>query len=192
MKIVQWNMSKKTQPMTGVKKYEDELYSNVETQKEIDLKRIRRANNVILGNTVASWFLTYKSGDADIVHATCQTIAPVALINKPKRFIVTVLDLIPLVYPSILGKDLSLMIQWLLTPKALERVDKIIVVSEFTKKEIVSLLGINEARICVIPLAVDHSKYYPKNKAECRRKFGLQENGKYILAVASNNENKGK
>jgi len=95
------------------------------------------------------------------------------------------------VYPSILGKDLSYRIQWLLTPKALERVDKIIVVSEFTKKEIVSLLGINEARICVIPLAVDHSKYYPKNKAECRRKFGLQENGKYILAVASNNENKG-
>jgi len=70
MKIVQWNMCKKTQPMTGVKKYEDELYSNVETQKEIDLKRIRRANNVILGNTVESWFLTYKSGDADIVHAT--------------------------------------------------------------------------------------------------------------------------
>jgi glycosyltransferase involved in cell wall biosynthesis len=179
--------------MYGAKRYEDEIYKHTKEigrDKDIEVERIQRAGNGISGNTVASWLLSYKPRDADIVHATCQTIAPAAYIRRPQRFIVTVLDLIPLLYPSVLKRDLSMRLQWLLTPGALKKADAIIAISEFTKREIVSLLGMDKAKIYVTPLAVDRAKYYPKDKSECRKKFNLREDRKYILVVASNLEHK--
>jgi glycosyltransferase involved in cell wall biosynthesis len=177
--------------MYGAKRYEDELYNNIKAWKEgIDVERIQRSGNGISGNTVASWLLSYKPGDADIVHATCQTIAPAAYIRRPQRFIVTVLDLIPLLYPSVLNRDLSMRLQWLLTPGALKKADVIITISEFTKKEVVRLLGVNEARIFVVHLAADRANYRPMNKIECKQKFGLNVSEKHVLVLASNNENK--
>jgi glycosyltransferase involved in cell wall biosynthesis len=187
VKIVQWNISKKTQPIYGAKRYEDELYRHIKEigkDRDIEIERIQRTRN-----TVVAWFLDYKSNKVDIVHATCQSIAPVVLINKPKRFMVTVLDLIPLVYPS-RNKDISVRLQWLLTPGALKKADKIITISEFTKKEIVRLLGINESKISVVYLATDRSMYRPMNKIECKQKLGLSLSEKHILVIASNNENK--
>jgi len=55
-------------------------------------------------------------------------------IRKPKRFIVTVHDLSPLVYPQ-LQNDISVKIQWKFTPGALQKADQIIAISEFTKKK---------------------------------------------------------
>lgn len=188
MKIVQWNISKKTQPIYGAKRYEDELYRYIKEigkDSDIEIERIQRT-----GNTVAAWFSDYKSNKADIVHATCQTIAPAAYIRKPQRFIVTVLDLIPLLYPSVLKKDLSMRLQWLLTPGALEKADAIITISEFTKKEVVRLLGIKESKIFAVHLAADLANYRPMDKRECKQKFGLAESEKHILVLASNNANK--
>jgi glycosyltransferase involved in cell wall biosynthesis len=188
VKIVQWNISKKTQPIYGAKRYEDEIYRNIKEigrDKDIELERIQRTSN-----TVVAWFSDYKSNKTDIVHATCQTIAPAVYVRRPERFIVTVLDLIPLLYPSVLKKDLSMRLQWLLTPGALKKADKIIAISEFTKKEIVRLLGINESKIYVVYLAADRSRYRPLNKRECKQRFGLTESEKHILVLASNNENK--
>jgi glycosyltransferase involved in cell wall biosynthesis len=191
VKIVQWNISKKDQPMYGAKRYEDELYNNIKARQEgIEIERIQRSGNGISGNTVASWLLSYKPKDADIVHATCQTVAPAAYIRRPQRFIVTVLDLIPLLYPSVLKSDLSMRLQWLLTPGALKKADAIITISEFTKKEVIRLLGINESRIFVVHLAADRTKYRPMNKIECKQKFGLNASEKHILVLASNNQNK--
>lgn len=191
MKVVHWNVSRNNEPMTGIKRYEDELYRHIkEIGEDIEMERIQRNKNVIAGNVISSWFWAYKSVGADIVHATSPQIAPVAFINKPKRFIVTVHDLIPLVFPSELGKDPSKRIQWFLTPKALKKADRIITISEFSKGEVSSLLGIDKSKIYVTLLAVDRTKYLPKDKLECREKFNLKEEGKYILVVASNLEHK--
>jgi glycosyltransferase involved in cell wall biosynthesis len=154
VKVIQWNASRKNQPMSGFKRYEDELYKNIKMQKKgIEIERVYRPDNPITGNTIASWFLTYKSVDADIVHATIQTLAPVVYIRRPKRFIVTVLDLIPLLYPSILEK-----LQWIPTPRALKKVDGLIAISDFTKKELIRVLGISESKIYVVHLAADANK----------------------------------
>lgn len=188
MKVIQWNISKKNQPMYGAKRYEDELYRYIDEigkDKDIEIARIQRTSN-----TVVSWFLDYKSSTSDIVHATYQTIAPVVYIRKPKIFIVTVLDLIPLLYPSMLKRDLSMRLQWMLTPGALKKADGIIAISEFTKKEIVRLLEIEESKIVTVHLAVDRTQYYSMSKRECKQKFGLAESEKHILVLASNNENK--
>ena len=186
MKVIQWNASRKNQPMSGFKRYEDELYKNIKMQKKgIEIERVYRPDNPITGNTIASWFLTYKSVDADIVHATIQTLAPVVYIRRPKRFIVTVLDLIPLLYPSILEK-----LQWIPTPRALKKVDGLIAISDFTKKELIRVLGISESKIYVVHLAADRSRYRPMNKMECKQRLGLNTSEKHMLVLSSNNQNK--
>ena len=189
MKIVHWNISKESHPMYAMKKYEDELYENIiSLRDDLLIERIQRSENRIFGSTVFSW-LFYKCKDADIVHATFQTVAPAVYFSKPKKFIVTVHDLAPLVYPSEIS-DVSIRIQWLLTPKALEKADRIIAISEFTKKELIRLLGINKDKISVIHQGVDHEKYKPMDKKECKEKFGLNPDEKHILVVSSNVEHK--
>jgi len=191
MKIVHWNISKKSHPMYALRKYEDALFSHIkELRQEWDIGRIWRSDGKILGSTVFSWFF-YKSNNADIVHATSQTVAPAIYfrLKKPKKFIVTVHDLAPLVYPSEIT-DVSMKIQFMLTPRALKKADRIIAISEFTKGEIMRLLGIEEERISVVYQGVDHKRYKPMDKIECKRKFGLNPEEKHILVVSSNIEHK--
>ena len=194
MKIVHWNTSKEDQPMTGIKRYEDELFTNVKRllekeKSEWHLERIQRSSSKILGSTPVSWLFRYKCNDADIVHATNEVIAPTLYFRKPKAFIMTVHDLVPVLYPSTI-KNMSDKIQWKLTPKALSKADKIIAISEFTKKEIVRITEADEDKIDVIYEGINHSKYYPMNKEECKKRFGLNSEGKHILVVASNEEHK--
>jgi glycosyltransferase involved in cell wall biosynthesis len=185
VKIIHWNASEKSRLVGGVKRYEDELFANIEALgKDIEIERIQRVDNRILGSVVPSWFLRYRCKDADIVHATFQTIAPAVYLRKPKKFIVTVHDLIPLSYPSMARKDISARIQWMLTPRALKKVDRIIAVSEFTKKEVVRLTGIEGSKIDVVHQGVDHSRYRPMDRNECKKRLGFSNNEKHILVVA--------
>jgi glycosyltransferase involved in cell wall biosynthesis len=189
MNVLHWNISKPGS-ISGIGKYENELYRNlVEIAKsegyELEITRVQRSENKILGSTVLAWLLTYRCANADIVHATAQVIAPVVFIRRPKRLIVTVLDLVPMRYPFEIA-DLSEKIQWIFTPKALKRIDEMIAISEFTKRELVNMLNIDQEKIRVIHLGVDHSLYHPMNKEDCRKYFNLDLNKKYILYVASN------
>jgi len=198
-KIIHWNTSKEVQPMTGIKRYEDELFTNVkklleEDKSEWHLERIQRSLNKFLGSTPVSWLLRYKCNDADIVHATNEVIAPALYFRKSKKSIVTVHGLVPLIYPSTI-KNVSDKIQWLFTPKALKKADRIIAISEFTKGEILRItnkLGvpIEEDRIKVVYHGVDHSKFKPMDKEKCKKKFGLDADEKHILVVSLNMEMK--
>ncbi|OFV67077.1 MAG: group 1 glycosyl transferase [Candidatus Syntrophoarchaeum butanivorans] len=189
MKIIHWNISKKSHPMYALRKYEDELFHHMkELKHEWDIERIRRKEGKILGSTVFFW-LFYKGKRADIVHATSQTVAPAIFFRRPKRFIVTVHDMAPLVYPSEI-RDLSMKIQFQLTPKALKKADRIIAISEFTKRELIRLVGIEEEKISVVYQGVDHDKYKPMDKTICKKRFGLNPEKKHILVVSSNLEHK--
>lgn len=71
-------------------------------------------------------------------------------------------------------------------PRALKRADRLIVVSEFTKREIVELLGYPEERISVVPNGVS-AAFHPREKsllAGTLGKFGLIP-GQYFLSVAT-------
>lgn len=183
MKIIHWNGTRKSRLVGGEKRYEDELFANIEaSRKDIEIERVQRVDNKILGSMVISWFLRYRSKDADIVHATGPAIAPAVYFRKPKKFIVTVHDLMPILYPAV-NKDLSAKLQWMLTPRALRKVDRIIAVSEFTKKEVVRLTGVEEAKIEVVHQGIDHSRYRPMDRNECKKRLGFSSNEKHILVV---------
>jgi glycosyltransferase involved in cell wall biosynthesis len=190
MNVVQWNYSKLNSPMSGIKRYEDELFSHIkDLQPDLAIRRIQRPPGRLRGTFCLSWVLRPASQGADIVHATFQSFAPAALFRKPRRFIVTVHDLIPMLYPSTIT-DCSLRLQRCFTPISLKKVDHIIAISEFTKKEVIRLLGIRAEKISVVYQGIDHSAYKPLVKAECRRRFGLNPEEKHILVVASNEQHK--
>lgn len=199
MKIVHWNTSKEDQPMTGIKRYEDELFTNVKRilekeKSEWHLERIQRSPNKFSGSTPVSWLLRYKCNDADIVHATNEVIAPALYFRKPKKSIVTVHGLVPIIYPSTI-KNISDKIQWKLTPKALSKADRIIAISEFTKREVLRITNalkepIEEDKIKVVYHGIDHSKFRPMDKEKCKKRFGLDADEKYILVVSLNMEMK--
>jgi glycosyltransferase involved in cell wall biosynthesis len=190
MKIVQWNFSREIDLISGVKRYEDALFDNLKKEyPALEVKRIYRRSGRFGGSMPVSWFLRPETNGADIVHATLQTFAPIALFKKPRNFIVTVQDLIPMIYPSTI-RDTSTRLQWLFTPGALKKVDHIIAISEFVKREIVRILAIDPFKISVVIDGVDHSLYKPLDKPDCKRKFNLNVSEKHILVVASNEQHK--
>ncbi|RLF07948.1 MAG: glycosyltransferase family 1 protein [Thermoprotei archaeon] len=158
----------------GAGKYEHYLPREIE--KLGAETRIFRRPKGFKGNPLTLRLL-YKS-DGDIVHATSQTLS-IYSYPKPRKFIVTVHDIYSL------HRNLSSRIKRALIKKSLDRADKIISVSEFTKSEVESV-GIDESKIEVVHMGVDISLYKPMEKEECRRKLGLSNEEKYILVVASN------
>jgi len=86
----------------------------------------------------------------DLIHCTDQLI-PIAP-NKP--LVATVMDTIPLSHPGFI-KTRSRFIKPLLWKKLTARANHIITISEFSKGEIIKLMGFPEERVTSIPLGVD-------------------------------------
>jgi len=187
MNVVQWNVSKEGGPAFGTAKYEQKLYENIDG--DADVRRVQRRDGSLVGNMPISWVERYRRYDADLIHATFQTVAPASFIHSPENFVVTVHDLAPLVYLDEV-RDASLKLQWRLTPPALRKADEIIAISEFTKEEIIRLMDIHPSKISVVHQGVNHELYRPMNKSEAREHFGLDPDGTYILVVSSDLEHK--
>ncbi len=86
----------------------------------------------------------------DIIHCTDQLIPVVP--NKP--LVATVMDAIPLSHPEFI-KSRSRFIKPLLWKKLTARANHIITISEFSKSEIINLMGFPEEKVTSIPLGVD-------------------------------------
>lgn len=190
MKVVFWNVTRENQHLTGVKRYEDELFDNIKKLARLErynwkINRIQRSKNVLFGSTFLSWLYKYRCRNADLIHITEETVAPVTLLRRPKKLVITCHGLIPMTYPSLI-RDFTTKVQWTLIPRVMNRADKIIAISNFTKKEIIRLLGIEENKIVVIHHGVDHSKYKPLDKEKSRIYLSLDPSARYILVVSSN------
>lgn len=179
LKVMQWNICNEDDFLTGAKRYEDELFNNA--NQLINVERIRRTTS----RRSYLWdILKYKTNDADVVHATFQTLAPLKILKRPKNFVLTVHDIIPKVYFTINQKIKNM---WYLLQYAIPKADIIIVDSEFTKSELITRLDIDENKIYVVLLGVNEN-YKLLNKEECKKKFNLNPNIKYIIIASSNQQ----
>lgn len=73
--------------------------------------------------------------------------------------------------------------------EALTGADKVMVVSEFDKKQIVDLYGVNEKNIHIVPNGINVQEYTPISKMiqeEARKKLGLEDYSTVILFTGSN------
>jgi len=107
--------------------------------------------------------------DVDLIHSTDQFI-PIA--NKP--LLATVMDVIPLSHPQFI-KSQSRYLKSFIWKKLMQRADRIITISEFSKIEITKYLGFSENQIDVIPLGVD--KRYFQRMTDAQKKTALDSLG---------------
>jgi len=118
----------------------------------------------------------------DVVHDTYQ-LGPLFIKGNTCSKVVTVYDITPILYPAL--NPIVNIRHRILLPRVLYSVDKIITISECTKKDIVKFYKIPEDKIKVIPLAPDPI-YQPLSRdiiAPILSKYGVC--APYILYVGS-------
>lgn len=109
------------------------------------------------------------------------------VLGKAKKLVVTVHDLSPIVLPEYYDLKRRIWHKTVGFRRTLQRADKIIAVSEYTKQEIVKVLGIDSRKITVVYQGVDHVRFNPDLEVDklrdVRNRYGLP--GEYILFVAT-------
>ncbi len=140
------------------------------------------------------YILTTKSQHiekADLIHYPYFDLFFHSLpIRKKTKSVVTIHDVIPLIFPQEFPPGIRGKFRHLLQKKALESVDAIITDSENSKLDIISKLNINESKISVIYLAAPQ-KFRPQSQSNIkstREKYKIPEN--YVLYVGDVNPNK--
>jgi len=186
MKIVYWTPTSGG----GTGKYEKYLPEVLKkTYRNVETEVISRGRGFIWGNPIIYCF-RYRAYNADIVHATTPApvfLSPTSYFKKIKNLVVTIH-----VFRSSkpYSKSIIPVLNRLFTPIAIKKADKIIAVSEFTKREILENMEIEEEKIKVVPLGVDQNLYYPMDKEKCKEKFGLNPDEKHILVVSNTAKHK--
>lgn len=175
MKVMHWNYFHDSDGPSGIKRYESELYNHMLNNRDIELQRIQRHKHNI-------FIQGFNTGGADIVHATFQELAVLRLLKRPKKFVLTVHDLIPKFYYSYFQKKRSL---WNHTEHEISNADKIIVDSHYTGIVLVDVLNVDINKITVIPLGVSEI-YHEHCKTNSKNRIGIPEDKRYILINTSN------
>lgn len=130
--------------------------------------------------------------DADIVHFPYfdlffDTLRPL----KSKKNVVTIFDVIPLLYPKRYPPGVKGKINFFKQKQTLRNIDAVITISETSKKDIVRFLDVHAEKIHVTYLAaqLDFKKLSQGNwVGEIKEKYSLPE--KYVLYVGDVNYNK--
>jgi len=182
---------------TGIGTYTFELIENIRERTSVTLIRHPSGDDVPGCSSIISSFppgsfshviwsqalsLKKKSlKDFDIIHNTAQyPVSP----KIHSHYIITIHDLIPVLYPQYVGKIYSLQAK-IHYPMAIRSASKIITVSKHTKNDIIRLYNIPESKIEVIYECFS-DKFIPAStddKNRVRAKYNL--NNPYILFVGA-------
>lgn len=126
-------------------------------------------------------------------HIIDHTYAHLASVLNPRRCIVTVHDLIPLLAWKGQVSNLSLShkpILFMYSSYFLRKVEKIIAVSYSTKSDLVCMLGIPEEKITVIHNGVDVAFQPLLNRDSIKQELNLNENGVFNILIIGNSDYK--
>ncbi len=90
-------------------------------------------------------------------------------------------------YPETVRFKTKTMLKLTLKP-SIRRADRIITISEFSKRQIMKHYGIDEKKITIVPCAADNKKYYPMTDCDSKirktaEKYGV--NGDYFLYLGN-------
>jgi glycosyltransferase involved in cell wall biosynthesis len=116
----------------------------------------------------------------DIYHVSSQYLSRIAAYRKP--CIITCLDLIPVALPESYPFPTRFLLKKAL--KQFKEAEKIITISEYTRRDVINRLEIEKNRVKAIHLGYDKDVFRKKSRSEARRKLGLPDK-KIILHVGS-------
>ncbi|MBP9686404.1 MAG: glycosyltransferase family 4 protein [Candidatus Doudnabacteria bacterium] len=105
------------------------------------------------------------------------------VLRPPKRLVVTVHDLSPVVLPEHYDIRRRLWHWSVGFRRTLQRADAIIAVSEFTKQQLVDVLGLPASKITVVYQGIDAKRFHPNvdevHLRDVRNRYGLP--GEYVF-----------
>ena len=159
----------------GTARHLNGLLPHLERMPDLDVRRLAwggpgRATAVARD---VGWYLAGLPRAArglDVLH--CPTFR--APLRSPVPLVVTVHDLAVLRHPDVFNRW-SRTYGRLVVPRVVRGADRVIAVSEFTKRELVELTGVRDERIRVIPNAID----------ETFTSDGPAAEGDYVLTVGT-------
>lgn len=172
MRVAHWNLIQPNAKMSGLKRYDDEIYTQCSKYGVVDRYHSQ-------GKKLDS-FLNYKA--ADVTHITTQQVAFLRSFKNVKNCVVTVHDLIESHWYS---KSRNFHELWYLNELLLSQVKNFIADSYYTKKDLMETFGIPEDHIDVIYLGVDHKTFFPMNREICRKALDFDEGKVYCFGVSS-------
>jgi len=111
-------------------------------------------------------------------------------LTKPARTVITIHDLIPLIYPKHYPPGLKGSLRFFIQKFLANKQDAIITISETSKKDIVRFLGVHQDKVHVIHLAPREiiRKLTGSKLARVRKKYNLPK--RFVLYVGDVNYNK--
>lgn len=112
------------------------------------------------------------------------------MLGHQKNEVVTLFDVIQLkqqVNVDMGNKILSLAYDWFLkkSVKKTTLADAVINVSEYTRRESVELLNLENSKTHVVHCGINHNVFYPRNKNVCKKELNLPQDKKIVLHVGS-------
>jgi glycosyltransferase involved in cell wall biosynthesis len=134
-----------------------------------------------------------RTADLSLLHFPAHMDAP-SWTSKP--YVLTVLDLIPLVLADLYKADKSNLrfhfARWL-ELRAIKNARALIAISECTKRDLMNILNIPEEKIFVTPLGVDERFFTEVSPHKCiqiRKMLGLEEKAPLLLYVGGIDQRK--
>lgn len=150
----------------AISKMNNELINHLSVEHQVVIKK----------NVYDAWFTKYNG----IVNTLYPLFTPV---RRTSPVIVTVCDMSPIVYPESLNFLSKL--QYKITYGNLKNVDKILTICDFTKKELLRLLPIDENKVRTIYQGVNHELFKPIERKYAIKELNLNPNYKYITCVSN-------
>lgn len=150
------NLRSQTAGLTGVQRYAQELCRRLNGLIEPVVPN--RPLKGISGHLWEQLVLPGRIGNHQLWSPA--NTGPIAV----TRQVVTVHDVAAVDHPEWFEPRFARWYRWM-TPKLVKRARRVITVSNFSKRRLVALTGVEESRIVVIPNGVD-SRFYPRNGSE--------------------------
>lgn len=151
--------------------------------KHYNLTGIRRKFYQGLWKTIKYPTLEYLIGEQDIVHFTNATMAPLS--SRRTKTVLTIHDLAFLHYPETIERR-NLRFLQKFCPDSIRRADRIVAVSNHTKKDILDNFNVLPEKIVVIPNAAS-DVFCPQEAEKCQaalaERYGIKK--PYILFVGT-------
>jgi glycosyltransferase involved in cell wall biosynthesis len=163
--------------MSGVQRYTAELCTRL--GRSINTVSPTRPLHGILGHLWEQMRLPALVGSRLLWSPA--NVGPLLIPNQ----VVTIHDVGHLDHPEWYNPRYAAWHRWM-TPRLVRRVRRVVVVSEFTKRRLVDLTGVNESRVVVVPNGVDR-RFYPRSDAEITavgHSLSLPS-ARYILSLGS-------
>ncbi len=123
---------------------------------------------------------------AEIYHASHYPLPALPLAGRHLRKVITVCDIIPLVRPEFFDSGILTFFNRVIG--SIDRHTWVIAISESTKRDVCSVLGILPERVFVAPLAAESAIFYPchdkEKRAAVRHRYNIPA-GPYLLSLCT-------